>query len=287
MLGYAARLTPYIFIVGLLFALSLLAAKIALVLTGDPSPLSHLPKAFSGPTVPIACLALFAAAFIVSWRVSITNSPSTTPIATGLSAAIWSIGTRTPWPAFHWLLRNGRSAACSIAGPSRFHRPERRSPATNPQYQLERGAWQGTGFANTQSAHLSPSHLSTRDSPAKSLVELLAIRLCATSDSGSKQRGCENGISLGTAVAVSGPPPAPTWASTPSLRLAFLMTLFDVRLGWWIGKSLQPAKLGAWGALGLVFFWLIPELLGSTNDDSGFVYLSDGGHFENLAVMNW
>ena len=32
------------------------------------------------------------------------------------------------------------------------------------------------------------------------------------------------------------------------------------------------------------FFWLLRELLGSTNDESGFVYLSDGGHFENLAV---
>ena len=72
-LGYVARLTPYIFIAGLLSALSLLAAKIALMLTGDPSPLSHLPKAFSGPTVPIACLALFAAAFLVSWRVNINE----------------------------------------------------------------------------------------------------------------------------------------------------------------------------------------------------------------------
>lgn len=32
------------------------------------------------------------------------------------------------------------------------------------------------------------------------------------------------------------------------------------------------------------FYWLLRELLGATDDDSEFVYLSDGGHFENLAV---
>ena len=34
----------------------------------------------------------------------------------------------------------------------------------------------------------------------------------------------------------------------------------------------------------LGFYWLLRELLGSTTDDSDYVYLSDGGHFENLGV---
>jgi hypothetical protein len=65
--------------------------------------------------------------------------------------------------------------------------------------------------------------------------------------------------------------------------LAFLMTLFDVRLGWWIAN---PTHERNWpvGGPRVGFFWLLRELLGSTSDDSGFIYLSDGGHFENLAV---
>jgi hypothetical protein len=64
--------------------------------------------------------------------------------------------------------------------------------------------------------------------------------------------------------------------------LGFLMTLFDVRLGWWIGN---PRGKG-WenGSPRVGFACLLQELLGSTSDDSKYVYLSDGGHFENLAV---
>jgi hypothetical protein len=61
------------------------------------------------------------------------------------------------------------------------------------------------------------------------------------------------------------------------------MTLFDVRLGWWIGN---PREQNAWfhGGPGLGFYWLLRELFGATSDDSEYVYLSDGGHFENLAI---
>jgi hypothetical protein len=60
------------------------------------------------------------------------------------------------------------------------------------------------------------------------------------------------------------------------------MTLFDVRLGWWIGNP--AGKKWKCGSPAIGFYWLLRELLGSTNDDSDFVYLSDGGHFENLAL---
>lgn len=73
LLGYAARLTPYIFIVGLFAGLSLLAAEIALTFTGNPTPLEHLPRAFSGPAVLVACIVLLSAAFVLSWRVNINE----------------------------------------------------------------------------------------------------------------------------------------------------------------------------------------------------------------------
>jgi hypothetical protein len=60
------------------------------------------------------------------------------------------------------------------------------------------------------------------------------------------------------------------------------MTLFDVRLGWWGGNPARKSwKLGS-PRIG--FFPLLCELLGTASDDSDFLYLSDGGHFENLGI---
>jgi hypothetical protein len=84
-------------------------------------------------------------------------------------------------------------------------------------------------------------------------------------------------------VAISGAAASPNMGSYSAPALAFLMTLFDVRLGWWVGN---PAREKGWlrGSPAIGFFALLRELLGATNDDNKYVYLSDGGHFENLAV---
>jgi hypothetical protein len=68
-----------------------------------------------------------------------------------------------------------------------------------------------------------------------------------------------------------------------SPTLAFLMTVFNVRLGWWLRN---PRYAGIWKntATNLSLRELLYELLGMTTDDKKWVYLSDGGHFENLGV---
>src|SRR2546429_6169548 len=60
------------------------------------------------------------------------------------------------------------------------------------------------------------------------------------------------------------------------------MTLFDVRLGWCLAN---PGK-EKWvrGSPDVGFLCLLRELFGAASDESKYVYLSDGGHFENLAV---
>ena len=63
------------------------------------------------------------------------------------------------------------------------------------------------------------------------------------------------------------------------------MALFNVRLGWWLGNPGRSGKVthkydGPSNAL-VPFF---SELLGMTSDTNKYVYLSDGGHFENLAL---
>lgn len=94
-----------------------------------------------------------------------------------------------------------------------------------------------------------------------------------------------DGITLGTALAISGAAASPNMGYHSSPALSFLLTVFDVRLGWWLGNPRQPDD-AVWTAPGprFAFFPLVGELAGRTNDESEFVYLSDGGHFENLGV---
>jgi hypothetical protein len=95
----------------------------------------------------------------------------------------------------------------------------------------------------------------------------------------------KNGLTLGTAVAISGAAASPNQGYHSSPMVALIMTLFNVRLGWWLGNP---------GAMGYDTFHdsapnspvrhLVKEGLGLTDSSSPYVYLSDGGHFENLGL---
>ena len=92
----------------------------------------------------------------------------------------------------------------------------------------------------------------------------------------------EGGIGLGTAMAISGAAASPNMGYQSSAPMAFLMTIFNVRLGWWLGNP----RLDAWRESGPTWGlnYLMTELFGLTNDSRKYVYLSDGGHFENLGI---
>ncbi len=93
------------------------------------------------------------------------------------------------------------------------------------------------------------------------------------------------GITIGTALAVSGAAANPNAGYNSSPLLTFLMTLFNVRLGWWLGNP-GPAGCASWVQKGpLHAVWpLLIEASGLTSEHSACVELSDGGHFENLAL---
>ncbi|HXR97533.1 MAG TPA: patatin-like phospholipase family protein [Terriglobales bacterium] len=97
--------------------------------------------------------------------------------------------------------------------------------------------------------------------------------------------GGEGGMTLGTAVAISGAAASPNMGYHSSPLVGFIMTLFNVRLGAWLGN---PGTAGAktWTHAGprSATRALLREALGQTTDQSDFVYLSDGGHFENLGL---
>ena len=98
-------------------------------------------------------------------------------------------------------------------------------------------------------------------------------------------RATESGPGLGSALTVSGAAMSPNWGYHTSRITAFLMTLFNVRLGIWLPN---PSKATA-DELRLArphnsLMALIDEMLGVTTDDSQAIYLTDGGHFENLGL---
>ena len=92
-----------------------------------------------------------------------------------------------------------------------------------------------------------------------------------------------HGPNLGLAMAISGAAASPNMGYYTTTPVAFLLTAFNVRLGQWLGNPRHPkaSRLPTprWG-LGC----LLQELFAGTNDESKYVYLSDGGHFDNMGL---
>jgi len=113
-------------------------------------------------------------------------------------------------------------------------------------------------------------------------------RYVRTSEYGGQEHeaGLEDvasGITLGTAMTISGAAVSPNMGYHSSPATAFVMTLFDVRLGAWlpnpgVTQRWTPAKPSN------ALFPMFNEMLGRANDKRADIYLSDGGHFDNLGV---
>jgi len=100
---------------------------------------------------------------------------------------------------------------------------------------------------------------------------------------GQDKLGHSKGITLGTAMAISGAAVSPNMGYHTAPATAFFLTLFDVRLGWWMANPRIPKLWSSPGPkLGLAY--LLSELVGSCDETSRYVYLSDGAHFENLGI---
>ena len=92
-------------------------------------------------------------------------------------------------------------------------------------------------------------------------------------------------VSLGTAMAISGAAASPNMGYHSSPAITFLMTFFNGRLGWWLGNPGVAGARNFGDAQPKLAVWpLISEALGLTDDRNPHVYLSDGGHFENLGL---
>jgi len=114
---------------------------------------------------------------------------------------------------------------------------------------------------------------------------VLSKYYCGSSRTGYRntQEYMNGQLSLGTAVAISGAAASPNMGSrTPTSALAMLLTLCNVRLGYW---APTPNK-AHWRSpqARLWPFYTLREFLSQTNDLSSYCYLTDGGHFDNTGL---
>jgi predicted acylesterase/phospholipase RssA len=95
-----------------------------------------------------------------------------------------------------------------------------------------------------------------------------------------------SGLTLGTAMAVSGAAASSNMGSATIKPLVPTLAILNIRLGYWMRNpsavvgALKEARI--WRLFDGLYF--LKELFGLLTEDSATVYLTDGGHIENLAI---
>jgi hypothetical protein len=95
------------------------------------------------------------------------------------------------------------------------------------------------------------------------------------------------GFDMPTVTAISGAAANPNQGYNSQPALAFLMTLFNVRLGWWVANPRKPKVWPCANRRPTPLFgpwYLLSELFGLSTDATKYVCLSDGGHFDNMGL---
>ncbi|HEY6393398.1 MAG TPA: patatin-like phospholipase family protein [Bryobacteraceae bacterium] len=91
----------------------------------------------------------------------------------------------------------------------------------------------------------------------------------------------EEPVSLGQAMAISGAAVNPYMGNQSSRPAIFLLALLNMRLGQWVPNPwISDARLFDRNRL----ITLLREIGGQTDDTSDYVYLTDGGYFDNTGI---
>lgn len=107
------------------------------------------------------------------------------------------------------------------------------------------------------------------------------------------EQAMQGRLSLGTATAVSGAAAAPNMGTATVRPLSLTIALLNVRLGYWLRHPRQiargvPIRKSYPGPVFLLSEAFSKTGLRMTNDvtsrETGFVFLTDGGHIDNLGV---
>jgi hypothetical protein len=300
-LHYLAMLTPYIFVAGLLLGLSLLAADVFNVVVGEGfAPDATLDVKDLSARILLVFGACLAASLLLAWRVDVNEFSVHLPYRNRLVRCFLgaSVPPVRPFQPFTGFSSEDDLALAGITCTTPSAKDGRPFPIFNSTLNVVRGRQLAlqmrkalsftftplySGFARSLPGEsdweMNYQHSSQAGPPrfAKPLRTLVKRLLKQQPEAPTR------GVSLGTAMAISGAAASPNMGSYSDPGVGFLLTVFDVRLGWWIGN---PRNSDAWkeGHPRYGFAWLIRELLGLTNEEEPFVYLSDGGHFENLGI---
>ena len=96
--------------------------------------------------------------------------------------------------------------------------------------------------------------------------------------------GGRTGVSLGTAITISGAAANPNMGYHSSPIVTLLLTLFNARLGSWLGNPRYDTRFSHSCPQDRVVPMALHEAFGFTDAKGDYVNLSDGGHFENLGL---
>jgi hypothetical protein len=109
---------------------------------------------------------------------------------------------------------------------------------------------------------------------------------CPTQRLEEKQKG----LTLSAAVATSGAAASSSMGAYTNSALRFILSVLNIRLGYWIinpmffdpNRRTPMMRVGRLFSVGVGRFF--QELLGLITYKTSYVYLSDGGHIENLGI---
>ena len=303
-----AKITPYVFVAGLLIALAY-GIHVALAMWIDEKDVR-----------PAAFLAAGNAYFehISSWLSAASLAPPLLLVLIVAGLFSWRIDVNLF--AFHMFYRN-RLVRCYLgaSNPRRGAHPftgfdgddslllktlvQRPYHLINTAINLTRGnrlAWQERKAASFVASPLFCGYELKENNGSGTQAYQLTAEFLKGENERRRQRaakaskhpgqgapaaddGADLGMGLGTALAVSGAAASPNqgYHSTPAV--AFLMTIFNVRLGWWLQN---PAYRDVWRREGPRWGirYLLSELAGMADEHSKYVHVSDGGHFDNLGI---
>jgi hypothetical protein len=115
---------------------------------------------------------------------------------------------------------------------------------------------------------------------------ILSSLYCGSASTGYCSTATYNGgiMDLATAMAISGAAVDPNTYMTRKTGIRVLMTLLNLRLGYWINNPRLQSP--SWNWLTRPFWWdyVIREARGKLDETSTSIHLSDGGGFENLGM---
>jgi hypothetical protein len=238
--------------------------------------LTNVFNAAKGPDLwrvagPVFCVALCYAALcsVASWFINVNKFSLHGMYRVRLIRAYLgaSNSARNPHP-FTGFDENDNISMCSLTANKPMH-------LVNMTLNLVHGA--NLGWQERKAASFSSTRLHTGG---------LCVGYRTSNAYGGHYKNARNKtpISLGTTITISGAAASPNMGYHSSPLLSLVMTLFNARLGWWLGNPRCGAEIWTlpsprWGIRPFV-----DEACGLTTDTNSWVYLSDGGHFENLGI---